>query len=160
MALPDWVEWSNSGVGVLGLILAAAAVFEASGAKQAATKAREGIRRHNAEVDFGSLARTAKELHTSVENGRYLEARLRTTDLRSDLSSAISAHTRLLGPLLFQFRERQLDLALIAEGLGQVARELSESERIRLLRMTGAILDSIASQSGVFRSGVEESSNG
>jgi cytosine/uracil/thiamine/allantoin permease len=59
----DWFDWSNACVGVVGLALTLWAVWQAKGAKAAAQSAEKSVTRHNAEVDFGSLTRMAKELH-------------------------------------------------------------------------------------------------
>ena len=89
MILHDWFDWSNAGVGSVGLLLTIAAIVQATGAKTAAENAGKSVRRHTAEVDFGTLSRLAKELHSYVEDGKLAEARLRTTDLRSELALAI-----------------------------------------------------------------------
>jgi len=161
MILHDLFDWSNSGVGVAGLGLTLWAIWQATGAKAAAQRAEKSIRRQNAEVDFASLARMAKELHGYVEGGKMPEARLRTTDLRSDLALAIRVHQAFLGSQFVQLRERQVDLALVTEGLNRTAGVISQSERVRLLGITGAILDLLAGQCGKLRSSVEEGvSNG
>jgi hypothetical protein len=161
MVLHDWFDWSNAGVGVVGLAFTLWAVWQATGAKVAAQRAEKSVRRHNAEVDFASLARMAKELHGYVEGGKMPEARLRTTDLRSDLTLAIRVHEAFLGNQSGQLKERQVDLALVTEGLNRTAGVMSQSERVRLLGITGAILDLLASQCGKLRSSVEKgASNG
>ncbi|HXR38016.1 MAG TPA: hypothetical protein VN776_02945 [Terracidiphilus sp.] len=161
MILHDLFDWSNAGVGGIGLLLTIAAIVQATGAKGAALRAEKSVRRHNAEVDFASLARMAKELHGYVEGGKMSEARLRTTDLRSDLALAIRVHEAFLGSQFRQLKERQVDLALVAEGLNRAAGVISQSERVRLLGITGAILDLLAGQCGKLRSSVEKgASNG
>jgi len=151
----DWFDWSNALVGIVGLGLTLWAVWQAKGAKKAAERAEKSIKRHNAEVDFGALARMAKELHGYVEAGRMPEARLRTTDLRSDLALAIRVHEEFLGRHLFRLKEKQIDLALVTDGLNRAMGKITESERIRLLGITGAILDLLAGQCGKLRSMVE-----
>jgi hypothetical protein len=106
--------------------------------------------------------RLAKELHGYVEDGKMAEARLRTTDLRSDLAIAIRRHEAFLGneqvPAL---REKQFDLKLVTDGLNRGSGSLSGTEKTRLLKITGAILEVLAAQTGGLRSGVEkEVSNG
>ncbi|MGD0480995.1 MAG: hypothetical protein ABSA42_12555 [Terracidiphilus sp.] len=155
MILHDLFDWSNFGVGVTGLGLTLWAVAQATGAKAAAERAEKSVLRHNAEVDFASLARMAKELHGYVESGKMSEARLRTTDLRSDLALAIPNHRVFLGGNLKQLRERQIDLKLVADGLNWDADSVSPSEKIRLLEITGEILEVLAGQTGELRSNVE-----
>ena len=89
MIFHDLFDWSNAGVGSVGLLLTIAAIVQATGAKTAAENAGKSVRRHTAKVDFGTLSRLAKELHSYVEDGKLAEARLRTTDLRSELALAI-----------------------------------------------------------------------
>lgn len=152
MAIHDWFDWTNASIGTAALILTVLAFLQARGAKKAALDASRNIRRHNAEVDFSSLARIAKELHGYVEDGRMSEARLRTTDLRSELATAISHHGQFVSHESSQLREKQIDLKLVTEGLNGGPDSLSYTERIRLLRITGEILESLAGLSGQFRS--------
>jgi hypothetical protein len=156
MILRDWFDWSNAGVGVVGLGFTLWAVRQATGAKQAAQRAEQSVRRHNAEVDFASLARMAKELHGFVEGGMMPEARLRTTDLRAELALAIRLHEAFLGNQRHQLEDKHLDLTLVAAGLNRKSGDLSQSERVRLLGITGAILDLLAGQCGKLRSSVEK----
>jgi hypothetical protein len=155
--LHDWFDWSNAGVGIAGLGLTLWAVAQATGAKKAAQQAETSILRHNAAEDFGTLARMAKELHGYVESGRVPEARLRTTDLRSDLALAIRLHRAFLGNQLDRLEDKQLDLTLVAKLLNLEADDVSQSERVRLLKITGAILDVLAGQCGELRSDAERS---
>lgn len=161
MLVHDSFEWVNAGVGGIGLVLTLAAIAQATGAKSAARRAEKSIQRHSAEVIFASLAQVAKELHGYVESGRMPEARLRTTDLRSELATAIQHHEGFLGKHLIQLREKQVDLTLVADGLNRESKDLSHSERVRLLGITGAILDLLAGQRGELQSIVERgTSNG
>jgi hypothetical protein len=161
MILHDLFDWSNASVGVAGLVLTLWAVWQATGAKKAAESAENSVRRHNAEVDFASLARMAKELHGFVESGMIAEARLRTTDLRAELALAIPNHRSFVGAHLTALRKKQVDLVLVADGLNRGSDTLTRSERIRLLGMTGAILEVLAGQCGELRSNVErEATNG
>jgi len=156
MILHDTFDWSNAVVGAAGLVLTLGALFQATGAKKAALKAEKSIRRHDAEVDFASLTRMAKELHGYVEGGMMSEARLRTTDLRSELALAIRLHETFLGNQRHQLEDKHFDLTLVAAGLNRKSGDLSQSEKVRLLGITGAILDLLAGQCGKLRSSVEK----
>jgi hypothetical protein len=156
MILHDLFDWTNSGVGGAGLLLTVGAIWQATGAKKAARRAENSVFRHNAEVDFASLARMAKELHGYVESSRMPEARLRTTDLRSELALAIRHHEKLLGNRLDLLKGKQLDLKVVTDALNRESGALSQSERVRLLEITGAILDVLAGQSGRLRSKAEK----
>jgi len=157
----DWFDWTNFGIGFAGLGLTLWAVKQATGAKTAANRAERSLQRHNAEGDFAVLVQKASELYGFVENGKLPEARLRTADLRSDLAAAIGRHEEFLNSRIGQLREKQVDLKLMTEGLNSEVGALSNSERVRLLRITGAILELIAGQWGQLRSRAEKGvSNG
>jgi len=86
---------------------------------------------------------------------------LRTTDLRSDLALAIRLYGALLGPRITELEDKQLELTLVTDGLNRNPEDLSGTERIRLLEITGAILDLLAGQCGELRSDAERGvSNG
>lgn len=148
----DWFDWSNASVGIVGLAFTLWAVWQAKGAKEAAQLAGARIRQHSAEVDFSALARIAKELHGYVEDDRMSEARLRTTDLRSELATGMRCHAQYVSHEAGRLREKQIDLKLITEGLNGGPGSLSSTEKIRLLRITGEILEALAGLSGQFRS--------
>jgi hypothetical protein len=161
MPTPEWFDWTAGGASIAGLGYAWWASHQATGAKKAAQRAEQSILRRNAEVDFGSLARMAKELHGYVEAGRIAEARIRTTDLRSDLALAIRLHEVFLGHQREKLEGKQYDLTLVAAGLNRRDGDLSQSERSRLLGIIGAILDLLAGECGKLRSSVEKgASNG
>jgi hypothetical protein len=84
------------------------------------------------------------------------EARLRTTDLRSDLALAIRHHEVFLGAKSGQLLEKQVNLKLVTDALNQTQGSLSGAEKIRLLEITGEILDVLAGQCGELRSSVEK----
>jgi hypothetical protein len=155
MPLPEWFDWTAGVASIAGLGYAWWASHQAGGAKVAAERAEKSVHLRNAEVDFGSLARMAKELHGYVEGGRMAEARLRTTDLRSELALAIPNHKTFLGTQLNLVKEKQIDLVLVANGLNRGSDTLTRSEKIRLLGITGAILEVLAGQCGELRSSVE-----
>jgi hypothetical protein len=152
-AIPrDWFDWTNFAVGGIGLVLTVAAIAQATGAKAAAERAEKSVQRHNAESDFGSLAQMAKELHGYVENGSMSEARLRTTDLRSKLGEAVRQYEAYLVADLDDLKNRLIELKLVADGLSRKSRDLSPTETVRLMRITGATMDLLAGVSGKFRS--------
>lgn len=155
MPVPEWFDWTSGVASVAGLGYAWWASHQATDAKIAAQRAETSVRRHNAESDFASLARMAKELHGYVEAGRMAEARLRTTDLRFELALAIRLHVAFLGTQVYQLEDKLLDLMLVTEGLNRESEDLSPSERARLLEITGAKLDLLAAQCGELRSDAE-----
>lgn len=152
----DWFDYTNSGVGVVALLLTVWAVVAARGAQKAAERAEKGVKRHNAEGDFSSLARMARELHSYVESGSYTEARLRTTDLRSELAGAVNRHKTFLGGRLSGLEGKQVALKLVADGLNPPTLPMTNPEKIRLLTLTGAILEELSGQWGDLRSRIEK----
>jgi hypothetical protein len=159
MPLPDWVDWTNTGVGVGGLLLTLGALFQAKGAKEAANKAEKSVQSHHAETDFAVLMRMAKELHGYIESGQLAEARVRTTDLRTELSTALERHKKFLKDNWKPLKEQQYSLTLAANLLNRRAEELSAKERTSLLESTGAILEVLAGQCGELGSTVERSTS-
>jgi hypothetical protein len=155
MPIPAWFDWTAGVASIAGLGYAWWASHQATGAKIAAQRAEKGVLRRNAEVDFTSLARMAKELHGFVESGMIAEARLRTTDLRAELALAIPNHRDFIGLQFDNLRKKQFDLVLVADGLNRGSDTLTRSERIRLLGITGAILEVLAGQCGELRSSFE-----
>jgi hypothetical protein len=81
MILHDLFDWSNSGVGVAGLALTVLAVWQATGAKQAAEEAREAIWQREASDSFSELEGTAGELALLLQLERPNEAAVRARDL-------------------------------------------------------------------------------
>lgn len=161
MVAHDWVDWTDFGLGWLGLALTLWAVRQATGAKQAAKNTARSLLRHTAAADFEALMRSAKELHGYVQQGSMAEARMRTTDMRMDLAAAVKQHSRFLKEEAANLQQKQLDLKLIAEGLNRTPGRLSHSEKTRLLGITGAILEMLAELHGQLWSSVErEVSNG
>jgi hypothetical protein len=156
MLLHDWLDWSNSGIGAVGLVITVGALFQATGAKRAARQAVGTVRRHNAEVDFSSLARVAKELHCYVEDGKMSEARLRTTDLRLELATAIRNHGPFLQKDITRLTGKQIDLKLVTQGLNSSAGALSATERNRLLTIIGEILDLLAGIAGQLSGDIDQ----
>jgi hypothetical protein len=152
----DWFDYTNFVVGAVGLLMTGFALFAAKGAKKAAERAENAVQRHNAEADFNSLARMAKELHGYVEGGSIQEARLRTTDLRSELAGAVSRHKKFLQGRLAILEGKQLALKLVADGLNPAALPLSDQQKIRLPAITGEILEELSSQWGDLRSRIEK----
>ena len=154
MIAHDGFEWTNAVIGGVGLLITGIAAWQATRAKTAATNAEDSVRKHNAEVDFSTLTRLARELHGYVETEDFAIARLRVTDLRMDLATAITTHRKFLLPDRIKLIDQQMALRLIANRLNESSGQISATERIRLLEISGDILDVLASQSGKLRSDI------
>jgi hypothetical protein len=81
MLLHDWFDWTNSGVGAAGLLLTVGAIWQATGAKKAATEAREAIWKREASDSFSELGGLAGELAQLIQFERPNEAAVRARDL-------------------------------------------------------------------------------
>ena len=81
MILHDLFDWSNSGVGVAGLVLTVGALWQATGAKKAAREARGAVYRRNAADAMVEIVRIAEQLNTSVLYERATEASIQLREL-------------------------------------------------------------------------------
>ena len=97
MILHDWFDWSNAGVGVVGLALTLWAVRQATGAKEAADEARQAVFRRNASDDVRKLERLASSLLTAIETGQYGLASHQTREFISDCLNVREHHRARLG---------------------------------------------------------------
>jgi hypothetical protein len=86
MVWHDWFEWSNAGVGVVGLAVTAGALWQATGAKRAATEAREAVWQREASAVFSDLATVAGQIVESLLIERLGEAAVRARDLAARIS--------------------------------------------------------------------------
>jgi hypothetical protein len=77
----DWFDWTNAGVGVVGLAFTLWAVWQATGAKKAATEAKEAIWQREASDTFSELEQAARELALLLQLERPSEAAVRARDL-------------------------------------------------------------------------------
>jgi hypothetical protein len=81
MILHDWFDWSNAGVGMGGLALTVGAIWQATGAKQAAIEAKEAIWQREASDSFSDLERVASQLAVMLQLERPSEAVVLARDL-------------------------------------------------------------------------------
>jgi hypothetical protein len=81
MILHDWFDWTNSGIGIAGLALTVGAVWQATGAKRAATDAKEAIWQREASDSFSEIGGLAGELAMLLQFERPKEAAVRARDL-------------------------------------------------------------------------------
>ena len=156
MPVHDSFEWTNAVLGGISLLITTIAACQATKAKTAARNAKDSILRHNAEIDFSSLTRLARELHGFIEKQDLAAAMLRANDLRTELQTAVSTHQPFLASELALLEVKQLELKLVAEGLYEESGVINPLERIRLLKITGEILDVLARQSGKLRNAEAE----
>jgi len=97
MFLHDLFDWTNAGVGALGLGLTVGAIWQATGAKIAATEAREAAYQRNALDDVERLHRLAAALLTAVDTEQYDLASHQARDFISECLNVREHHRTRLG---------------------------------------------------------------
>src|ERR1700761_6439927 len=93
----DWLDWSNAGVGVGGLVLTLGAVWQAAGAKKAASEARDAAYRRNTSDDLRRLDRLASSLLTAIQTEAYGLASHQARDFISECLYIREHHRARLG---------------------------------------------------------------
>jgi hypothetical protein len=117
MILHDMFDWSNAGVGVAGLALTIAAIFQATGAKKAARQAREAVYRRNALDDVKRLERLASSLLTAIETEQYGLASHQSRDFISECRQVREHHRARLGKDGGKLDQAFILIRTIARGL-------------------------------------------
>jgi hypothetical protein len=97
MILHDFFDRSNSGVGLAGLALTVGALWQATGAKKAATEAREAIRQREASDTFSELGALAGDVVQLLQFERSKEAAVRARDLVARIPRDRARFERFLG---------------------------------------------------------------
>lgn len=150
MILHDWFDWSNAGVGVTGLGLTVLAVWQATGAKQAAQGARQAVYRRDASDDVKRLERLASSLLTAIETEQYDLASHQARDFISDCLNVREHHRSRLGT-----DGGKLDVAF---GLVRaVSRGIQAgTKRSGLIESAQKIVGDMSSLAGVLSRNIEE----
>jgi hypothetical protein len=152
MILHDLFDWSNAGVGVLGLGFTLWAVVQATGAKTAATEARHAIYRRNASDDVRRLHRIASSLLTSIETEQYDLASHQARDFITDCLNVREHHRTRLGT-----DGGKLDVAFVL--VRSISRELQRgTKQDHLIESAQRVVGAMSSLAGVLsrNSEVEE----
>jgi hypothetical protein len=93
----DWFDYMNTAVSFVGLALTVWAVIAARGARAAANDARNAVRRKGASDDFAKLASMAGKLVVAIQSEQAAEARVRASDLASEIPRDRAKFERFLG---------------------------------------------------------------
>jgi len=141
MILHDLFDWSNAGVGVVGLVFTLWAVKQATGAKNAARDARQAVYRRNAADDMARISRLASGLLTAIETRQDSLALHISRDFISDCPNIREHHRVWLGS-----EGCKLDVASglarrISEGIqsGKQQEELIESAQRIVVDISGLV---------------------
>ncbi|MGD0631984.1 MAG: hypothetical protein ABR987_21850 [Terracidiphilus sp.] len=81
MILHDLFDWSNAGIGVVGLGFTLWAVAQATGAKSAAREARQAVYQRNAADALVEIVLIAEQLNASVLYEHWVEASMQMREL-------------------------------------------------------------------------------
>jgi hypothetical protein len=104
MALPEWVDWSNTAAGGVGLVLTLITMIQATGAKKAATEARTAIWQREASDLFSNIEKQATDLTQNLMYERWREGFFASRKLMTD----ISRHRRQFASFLSNEDEQKL----------------------------------------------------
>ncbi|HUY94945.1 MAG TPA: hypothetical protein VMU71_06585 [Terracidiphilus sp.] len=96
MILHDLFDWTSSGVGLTGLALTVGALWQATGAKRAATEAREAVYQRNAADALAEMVRLAEDCEQYLLLERPNEAALRARDIVSRIPKERKRFERFL----------------------------------------------------------------
>jgi hypothetical protein len=150
MALPDWVDWSNTIVGGVGLLLTIAAIVQATGAKTAARAARQAIFHKNSAEDLGSIRDLAFDLLNALQTERYELALHIAGRFISTCSNAREHHRGFLG-----VEGGKLELAV--DLVATVSQKIQPgADRMNLIADSQRVVRLVSSVKGVLDRGIEE----
>ena len=151
MFLHDWFDWTNSVVGVAGLVLTLGAVWQATGAKRAAQSARQAIYRRNASDDVKRLERFAANLLTAIETEQDGLASHQARDFISECMRVREHHRARL-----RRDGGKLDLAFVL--VRAISRELQKTgaNRDRLIEIAQRVVSDMSGLSGILSRSIEE----
>lgn len=93
----DWLDWTNSGVGVAALAFTVGAVWQAVGAKRAANEAKDAVWQRESADSFSETGSLAAELAASLIGERVKEASVRIGDLLVRIPRDRERYKRFLG---------------------------------------------------------------
>lgn len=97
MPIPDWFDWTAGGASIAGLTVAWWASHQATGAKEAAIQARQGVFRRNSAEDLGRIQDLALDFSSAIQTERYELALHIAGGFIASCSSARERHRGFLG---------------------------------------------------------------
>lgn len=141
----DWFDWTNASVGLVGLALTIVAIVQATGAKKAATGAKEAVWKRTASAAFQELARLGVQLDLYTSAQRLGEASALSKILRPSFTEARSNFRLELAKV------SPTSLDEINEKLEMLSEWLSDSRifDLHLQDAKAAAADSSAALSGI-----------
>jgi hypothetical protein len=152
----DWFDWSNSGVGVVGLALTVGAFWQAAGAKQAAREAKTAIYRRNAADAMVEIVRAAEQLSTSVLYERRVEASIQLRELLFRIPKDREEFATLLAADADKLRNVESSCKLWADFLGQGEFPVSAAEKKYLFNETLSAVQELSAIQGRLRRAIDQ----
>ncbi len=155
MMLHDSFEWSNAAIGGFGLLLTLAAIVQATGAKQAATGARNAVHHRNAADSFAEIVRLAEQFATWVECERRAEAIVQVREIVLRMAHDRGEFGRFLSYDADTLRGVELSCQRLADFLGQGEFPVSAAAKSELFRETLKIVQDLSAILGRLRARYE-----
>jgi hypothetical protein len=156
MIAHDSFEWTNAAIGSVGLLLTVVAIVQATGAKRAATDAREAVHHRNAAESFAEIVRLAKQFATWVECERRSEAVVQVREIVLRIARDRGEFGRFLSFDADTLEGVESSCQRLADFLGQGEFPLSATAKADLFRETLKIVQDLGAVLGRVRARIEE----
>jgi dsDNA-binding SOS-regulon protein len=151
MILHDLFDWSNSGVGLAGLALTVGALWQATGAKRAATEAKEAVYRRNAADSFAEILRLAEQFATWVECERRAEAVVQVREIVLRMARDRGEYDRFLGSDADKMKSVESSCQRLGDSLGYSEFPAGATEKRELFGETLKIVQDLSGILGRIR---------
>jgi len=152
----DWFDWTNFGVGSVGLVLTLWAVRQATGAKQAATEARKAVHQRNAADSFAEIVRLAEQFATWVECERRAEAVVQVRELVLRMAHMRGEFGRFLSFDADTLKSVESSCQRLADFLAQGEFPVSSATKAELFGETLRIVQDLSAVLGRVRARTEQ----
>jgi hypothetical protein len=156
MILRDLFDWSTAGIGVAGLALTVGAIWQATGAKKAATEARKAVYRRNAADAMVDIVRIAEQLNTSVLYERQVEASIQLRELVFRIPKDREEFANHLASDIDRLRYVESSCRRWADSLGQGEFPLSTAAKRELFNETLHTVQELSAIQGRLRRKIDE----
>ena len=134
MALPGWVDWTNTGVGITGLALTLGTLWQATGAREAANAARTAIRRRNVADALDETLRLAAQVKAWTACERYSEASVLLGEIIPHLAQYRTEFDQYIQSDLDKLKESESNCLLLAVEFRKDEQNLPRMPKDEILR--------------------------
>lgn len=156
MIAHDSFEWTNAAIGSLGLLLTVVAIVQATGAKRAATEAREAVHHRNAADSFAEIVRLAEQFATWVECERRAEAVVQVREIILRMARNRGEFGRFLSFDGDTLRSVESNCQWLADFLGQGEFPVSAAGKSELFSETLKIVQDLSAILGRVRARIDQ----